>query len=75
MPVTFDLLLLSLPMIGILVRWTFKVLARRLCVCLLQQILLGPDDGEAWMAVRLRLVLVSVVIASDSSINISVAFL
>jgi hypothetical protein len=59
-------------MVAALVRWSFGALARRLPVCLLQQALLrqalpGSGDGGARTAARLRLVLVSVVVARWSN--------
>jgi hypothetical protein len=70
--VSSDLRLSSLAMVAALVRWSFGALARRLPVCLLQQALLRqalPDsgDGGARTAARLRLVLVSVVVARWSN--------
>jgi hypothetical protein len=55
-------------MVAALVRWSFGALARRLLVCLLQQVLLrqalpGFGDGGVRTAARLRLALVSVVVA------------
>jgi hypothetical protein len=66
--VYFDLRLSSLTMIAALVRWSFGALARQFLVCLLQktlprQALPGSGDAGARMAARLRLVLVSIVIA------------
>jgi hypothetical protein len=59
-------------MVAALVRWSFRALARRLPVCLLQQALLrqalpGSGDGGVRTAARLRLALLSVVVARWSS--------
>jgi hypothetical protein len=70
--VSSDLRLSSLAMVVALVRWSFGVLAQRLPVCLLQQALLrqalpGSGDGGVKTAARLRLALVSIVVARWSS--------
>jgi hypothetical protein len=59
-------------MVSALVRWSFGALARRLSVCLLQQAILRqalPGSGDEGMrtVARLRLALVSVVVARWSS--------
>jgi hypothetical protein len=66
--VSSDLRFSSSEMVATLVRRSFGALARRLPVCLLQQALLrqalpGSGDGGARTAARLRLMLVSVVVA------------
>jgi hypothetical protein len=63
-------------MVAALVRWSFRALARRLPVCLLQQALPGSGDGGVKTAARLRLALVCVVVARWSSdlIIISITF-
>jgi hypothetical protein len=70
--VSYDLQLSSLVMVAALVCWSFRALARRLLVCLLEQALLwqalsGSSDGGARKAARLRLVLVFVVVARLSN--------
>jgi hypothetical protein len=70
--VSSDLRLSSLAMAAALVCWSFGALARRLPICLLQQALLqqalpGSGDGGMKTAARLRLALVSVVVARWSS--------
>jgi hypothetical protein len=66
-------------MVAALVRWSFRALARRLLVCLLQQALLqqalpSSGDGGARKAARLQLVLVFVVVARWS-IDLFVIFI
>jgi hypothetical protein len=80
MSVSSDLWLSSLAMVTALVCWSFGTLARRLPVCLLQQALLRqalPDssDGGARTAARLRLVLVSVVVARWSEYQFVISFI
>ena len=63
-----DLLLSSLAMVAALLRWSFRALARRLLVCVLQQSLLqqvfpGSSEGRVRIATRLRLASLLVVIA------------
>jgi hypothetical protein len=79
MSVSSDLRLSSLAMVAALVRWSFGALARRLPVCVLQQALLrqalpGSSDGGVKTAARLRLALVSVVVARWSS-NLIIIFI
>jgi hypothetical protein len=70
--VSSNLRLSSLAMVAALVRWFFGALARYLPVCLLQQALLrqalpGSSDGGVRTAARLRLTLVSIVVARWSN--------
>jgi hypothetical protein len=62
-----DLCISSSAAVAVLVRWSSVAVARRLPDCLLQQDSPGSDHGGVMAAARLRLALVSVVVARWSS--------
>ena len=62
-----DLRYFSSVAVAVLGCWSYGALARRLSVCLLQQVVFGSDEGGTTTAVRLRLASVLVVIARWST--------
>jgi hypothetical protein len=79
MSVSSDLRLLSLAVVAALVRWSFGTVARRLLVCLLQQVLLrqaltGSSVGGVRTVAPFQLVLVSVVVVARWSNNLFIIF-
>lgn len=64
----------SFAAVAVLVRWFYRVLARRLPDCLLQQVVTDSGDGGAMTAARLRLASVLVVVARWST-DLGVVFI
>ena len=63
----FDLRYSSSATVVVLVRWSYRALARRLPDCLLQQVVPDFGDGRVMTAGRLRLASVLVVVARWST--------